>query len=490
MTLNPLDVEPVLFFFDAAQRTKTLCKCGLLFSWVLGFACLGASLYFRIGHPQFTKQVSASEVLLPVNRYFAEGFVLALNIILTLSNEATGYIHTVSLRWALQRENRLIFNSNLRLFTSSRTSRLNSWFINLLFLICLVLSYASTALILVPISTFLDSNQESTPLFHLSIDAAFNLSFSILIQTFLATLCFKYSHHVPTWSCSPLDTAAACVSIEPTLTPSVGYNKIPSTSPEVIDTTLQENLWSMNKKEVSRVVYTLWTTVLICLLWFVATILVVRLLEKHDQAVFILNGGNWSVFPVVNKSDISTLTEILSSVPEGDLYPSGPFFAQSSPAISMLSGSRIDHARLTGLLAMIIIFQTPLTASLHCAELLVNSFRDETTWRKAVKSGNITTFFQSNENAFFSAIKSPPALILFFAKPVLHWLYNLSMTVDIDNGIIMRPAQISYLTITATILAISATVCTFWKPKGFPPSTFGHLHRIMDYSRTITHQPK
>ncbi len=58
-----------------------------------------------------------------------------------------GYIHTVSLRWSLQREGKLDFNSNLRLLTSSRKSWPNAWYCNMIFLCGIVLSYSSTSLI-------------------------------------------------------------------------------------------------------------------------------------------------------------------------------------------------------------------------------------------------------------------------------------------------------------------------------------------------------
>jgi hypothetical protein len=56
---------------------------------------------------------------------------LLMNTLVTLHNETVGYIQTVSLRWALQREGKLEFNSNLRLFSRARSAAANSWYLNL-----------------------------------------------------------------------------------------------------------------------------------------------------------------------------------------------------------------------------------------------------------------------------------------------------------------------------------------------------------------------
>ncbi|KAF8865935.1 hypothetical protein BDZ45DRAFT_568128, partial [Acephala macrosclerotiorum] len=51
-------------------------------------------------------------------------------IIITVCNESLGFIRSTSLKWALQRERRLEFNSNLRLFSMSRTFGRNAWYSN------------------------------------------------------------------------------------------------------------------------------------------------------------------------------------------------------------------------------------------------------------------------------------------------------------------------------------------------------------------------
>ncbi|OCK86474.1 hypothetical protein K432DRAFT_284596, partial [Lepidopterella palustris CBS 459.81] len=68
-------------------------------------------------------------------------------VVITIINDTLGNIHTVTLRWALYRENRLEFNSNLRLFSSTK-SIWNSWYVNLFILVCVIATYASSPFLL------------------------------------------------------------------------------------------------------------------------------------------------------------------------------------------------------------------------------------------------------------------------------------------------------------------------------------------------------
>ncbi|CCD47361.1 hypothetical protein BofuT4_uP005200.1 [Botrytis cinerea T4] len=47
-------------------------------------------------------------------------------MIVTLLNESMGYVHSTLLRWSLQREGRLWFSSNIRLFSNTKNSEINS----------------------------------------------------------------------------------------------------------------------------------------------------------------------------------------------------------------------------------------------------------------------------------------------------------------------------------------------------------------------------
>lgn len=65
-----------------------------------------------------------------------------INVLLTLCTDGMMYAHAVSLRWMLYGEDRLEYNTNMRLLTSSRRFGPNSRYINIVALFCLVLIYA------------------------------------------------------------------------------------------------------------------------------------------------------------------------------------------------------------------------------------------------------------------------------------------------------------------------------------------------------------
>lgn len=146
------------------------------------------------------------------NGYWREIVVLGLNTVITLCNDTTGYIYTVSLRWAPQKESRLTFNSNLRLFTSVRSSKANAWYTNVSMLIFMIISYVSPALIFMG---------DGIPSY--GLPAGYNtfmcgfpmvtLAIALLGQAGVASICLISSVNAPTWSSDPLETAAACVSL-------------------------------------------------------------------------------------------------------------------------------------------------------------------------------------------------------------------------------------------------------------------------------------
>src|SRR5271163_1577738 len=121
-------------YFDRAPSTRVLCIIGLAFSWVFALSCIGVG-------------AASSQTIWSFNfrnPIYPELVVLGQNILITICNESLGYIHSASLRWALQREGRLTFNSNLRLMSSSRASGPNKWYSNTVVLCGIITTYASS----------------------------------------------------------------------------------------------------------------------------------------------------------------------------------------------------------------------------------------------------------------------------------------------------------------------------------------------------------
>jgi len=104
---------------DIGIWTRNICVAGLVLSWVSGFVGIIVGAWLTHTHG-FGGLTLSSDIA-------AELLKLGINVYVTILNEAMWFIHTVSLKWALHHEGRLEFNSNIRLFTSSRHSQPNRW---------------------------------------------------------------------------------------------------------------------------------------------------------------------------------------------------------------------------------------------------------------------------------------------------------------------------------------------------------------------------
>jgi hypothetical protein len=205
--------------FDVGRLSKRLCIGGLAFCWLVGIASFAIGLYLVCtgGILVSGTAIEAHPFTIPggiatsFNKYAKELAPLGLNILVTICNDITGYMHTVSLRWALQKESRLTFNSNLRLFTSARQSKANAWYTNLMMAIFMVMRYASTSLLF-----FREAKGGLLPPNKITFIcgyAAITLAIAILGQATIVSICLPSLLKVPTWSSDPLEIAAACISL-------------------------------------------------------------------------------------------------------------------------------------------------------------------------------------------------------------------------------------------------------------------------------------
>lgn len=139
------------FSYDPANITRGWCIVGLVLSWVAGNTAIVLGILALRQESQDGKTPTVGHV--PTG--LREMLPLGMNIVVTILNESMGYIHSSALRWSMLKErdnnnnSKLTFNSNLRLFSSSRESPANSRYSNALFLVCIVLTYASTSMIFV-----------------------------------------------------------------------------------------------------------------------------------------------------------------------------------------------------------------------------------------------------------------------------------------------------------------------------------------------------
>ena len=299
------------------------------------------------------------------NKYAQELAPLGLNILVTICNDITGYMHTVSLRWALQRESSLTFSSNLRLFTSARQSKANAWYTNLVMATFMVMSYASTSLLFIRetnvILTLLPPNNNT----FICGYAAITLAIAILGQATIASICLPSLVKVPTWSSDPLEIAAACIHLgslhhrQGRCMRSVHDSK--KAAGPISPSRRQKSAASM-RKGVRIVFRCMWITVVLAGLWD-GVVWGCTTMPGDEQ--YVHQGSSWSLFPNV---DLTVYTS------EGQTaYVSIPW---------SLGAQTFDFGGFCWAFILIAIIQAILTLSLHCAELMVNTIRDERSWRK------------------------------------------------------------------------------------------------------------
>jgi hypothetical protein len=82
------------------------------------------------------------------------------------------------------------------------------------------------------------------------------------------------------------------------------------------------------------------------------------------------------------------------------------------------------------------------------------------------------------------------ALILFAFKPLVHWLFGLSMSVmemGIDGqawaGAVLSFRSFPTFTLGGVmmLLAIFTTILATWRPKGYQPAAWGNLEKLASW---------
>ena len=71
-------------------------------------------------------------------------------------------------------------------------------------------------------------------------------------------------------------------------------------------------------------------------------------------------------------------------------------------------------------------------------------------------------------------------MLLFAAKPIVHWIFGLAIQFYYAWGLFLRPPQTLYLSIVMLLIALFGTFLCFKKPKGPQPATFGHIQTLVD----------
>lgn len=469
---------------DDNRSTRFWCKTGLAVSCVLSIVAIGVGVWLMT----HLKNHELSFHLLP----FKEVFPLGVNIFVTLLNDSMGYIHTCTLRWTLQREGRLDFNTNLRLLSFSHTKVANSWYANLAYMFGIILVYSSTSMIFQIFNgnlyRTLHNADGKNPVdidgsaIHVNPFAVLAFGVGLLMQATI-TLWALLSTEIPSWSSHPLVTVHECIhgsnNIHPifkrpgrcVMSVHMANEKTSSKLP------ISPQLPMMKAHRYVKWVFGLFAALPVCgVAWF-GVVFALIYTNKNTQVLGVL-GKLWGFMPDLNGTIYGTGDGTNSVTNTTALGPCHATSCTTGTSILNIRWTSQNYESQVNIATVFCVagFQTVLTVSLHCAELLVNLSRDEAVVRKLTSQRGIDV----STNSIWAAMRSWQTWTFFFFKAGVHWMFGLALSASWRIGICMHAPQILYCTGICSSATAFAWYLAYQKHEGFLPSTFDHIQTIAD----------
>lgn len=425
--------------FDRSLLTRNLCIAGLAVTWMVAAFCIGFGAY--VSRVEYEPEITWD--------YTRDLLVLIQTLVITFCQDSLGYIHTVSLRWDLQRSGQLNFNSNLRLWQNTRYNGPNAWYSNMIVLIGMVATFGASPL------SIQDTTDSGYTNFKFLGEAWIILGVGLSMQAGITTWALSYHNTWPTWSSNPIDVAAACISRQPhALIPREG-RALQGLS-EVSEPTMahfpagkQPSAYNSHQ-EVKKLTWFVWGIFVVFCLWSLSVMVASAI--RYDGVFQSTQFWN----PLGNSAWLNI--ELLNS----KLYQDPSF-------------DTIIPQDFVWIFALICGIQSVITLFTHTTELHVNLSRDESVWRKASDRGH-----QRKGNALKVAFTSHQSITLLVMKVLLNWFYGLTFSVTSHEGFGFSGAPTVYMTTVALILAVYATTLVCTKPKGAQPAAFGQLQVLVD----------
>ncbi|KAH7922740.1 hypothetical protein BV22DRAFT_637019 [Leucogyrophana mollusca] len=436
--------------YDPSSKLKRVAIIGVGISIVFGASCVVAGIVITL-LPRKTVMRSGI-VAVPVGLGWAHELIpLVLNLCVALCTESIGFMHSVALRSALAAESRLRFNTNLRLLNVARArpwTNPNGPLFNGVMSILLILSYTSSLLSMITEGVMYPKFQWYI---HISNVPLIVMGVTILLQAIIAIAGIRATK-ILTWSSSAFDTTAALVHhaqiipVDRQCMNSVSDSGL--TAGPKAPSERQPSAWHAHAS-IRRIIIILWILIVACVIWGA---IVVGLWKKYDGGTQMPALGRWSFFP----DDRSN---------------------------ALAYGIPLDGSSWYGWIvcfANMAVVQGPLTLALHCSEVVVNVVRDEMTWREATSAGGAKMM----RNPLKSVLGSWLNVVLLIAKPVLHWMFGLSLYIRYRFGspvhisITMYTVQIWNLAMALLVFAVGCTVVALRQPRGPQPAAYGHIQTL------------
>ncbi|PKX97088.1 uncharacterized protein P174DRAFT_98894 [Aspergillus novofumigatus IBT 16806] len=487
--------------FDTASATRSGCIVAVSTGVILSLLCLISGVYL-LRTNQATLGASAS-----ISTSGREAMALTINVILALCTDGMMFVHSVSLRWALYREGRLEFNTNIRLFTSSKRFGPNKWYINLVALACLILSYASSSVLLLSDqAVWLSENEDPFPLL-INGTALIALGLGLTGQAVIAVWCLVSSYKlIPTWSSNPLNTASAVVQNGGLAHRSgrcmLSVHQRQMSSQETYPMDRQGNMFQL-QGTVRYILALLWSLALLAIAWPIAIAAVSKSIGNASAAGQASEPLCWTVGFQWNKDALACSRNYvtLSMSPyANDHNPNSATFSYGAEAVLCV--------------LFVCLIQASQTVALHYLELFVSLSRDEGIWRQAYSETREAPGTQLATNPFRAAVSSWENAVLFIAKAVLHWIIGQSLIPSVtmeDSKDIAKDieslasipiedlsahvedlsfkrgfqfdmvySRLIIYAILAVLVAAFATYLALRRPTSCQPAALGHLPTLVD----------
>lgn len=458
---------------EHASRTGYIAA--LTIGAVASLACFGC------GIPLAVRSGAVPLYPLPARLFpvWTEVIAFVVNAVLTQCFEGLAFIHSLSLRWALVEEDRLRFNTNLRLFNSSKRPGPNAWYSNAVSALGMVLAYTATSQLFISgVNT--DDNYDPYEYFaaddrpYLNCLALFVLGVVILIQTALGLWCLLSNQpSIRYWTSNALNTTLLALN-KGEAAHHGGRCMIPvdsrvfATSSAVPTRPLrQQPSMRTARPATTWVVILLWFLFALAAMWFLIIVFVSRNLE-------VSSNRPWKFQPSWDDRGSNVVGFSLSGPDSTGLYK-----------------------QLTAQMALGLLFVVGLqglqTLGLHSAELVVITARDEDDWRRLAKR------HRGRHNAikpspFLSALRSWKNFVLVVFKSLLHWLLGQAVVWTFDYcgkacnthdkgsygyySFSMLYARLLIYTLCAALLAAFVTFLAFRQPPGPQPAAWGHIQTL------------
>ncbi|OQE26815.1 hypothetical protein PENSTE_c005G10451 [Penicillium steckii] len=448
---------------NAALITRNLCSVGLASGWLLSLLCIvGGSVMlaqnciapdgvqgkaFLISFSQWNfKPPEASNLpghrIVPMQASVSILLNLMLNILVTAILDTTNYIHDTTLKWALYHEGRLKYNSNIRLFTSSRCHGPNAWYANAVSLLGLALTHGSLSIVIVNmvvIGVWNDKSEAFEFTFNHTNDfveincfALVSLGIGVFLQALVSTCSLLCSRGVKTWNSSLLANAKAIARQEKGSGEDYTILKVPNRE-------IQSSMLDI-APQIFLVRRLIWSFVGLFVAW------------SLGHGIYITTQG-YDMDNVVGWSrNIQQYWQFYGGVWMGftRIFKTPPYWL--------------------GILIQTVL-QSFITFALHCVELLFKISRDEASWRSLQSTGS------QIDTPILSNIQWQSFLMMGF-KAVVQWVFGYAFTADETFNIALLPV-IALMTLFMC-LAISSEYMLRQRPRGTLPATYGDFERVLE----------